>query len=244
MATSYSTPRTVTDGLVFNLDAANAKSYPGSGTTWNDLSRQDINGTLTNGPTFNNLNGGSILFDGSNDFVECGTNSTVTFSGNFTIGIWMNAVTFANTRILLQKATTSASPNGFINYQFEFLNVSGGTANIRLYMQSDQFDNGAAQGGTLSTNTWYYITGTRTGNTLNIYYNGVLSGTGAAPTTGTITGPTVNFSTTNLRFADTVGTRASSPFNGYISNVHMYNRVLSVTEILQNFNATRRRFGV
>lgn len=68
----YGGPDIITDGLVFCLDAANSKSYPGTGTAWTDLSGNDNNGTLTNGPTFDSSNGGSIVFDGVNDQVNCG----------------------------------------------------------------------------------------------------------------------------------------------------------------------------
>ena len=71
MAFNYS-PNIITDGLVLYLDAANTKSYPGSGTTWRDLSKSQLNGTLTNGPTFNSSNGGSIVFDGVDDYVNLG----------------------------------------------------------------------------------------------------------------------------------------------------------------------------
>ena len=64
----HHSPRIVTSGLVLALDAADRNSYPGSGTTWTDLSGNANNGTLTNGPTFNSANGGSIVFDGTNDF--------------------------------------------------------------------------------------------------------------------------------------------------------------------------------
>ena len=63
-------PKIVTNGLVLYLDAANKKSYPGSGTTWTDLSGNNNTGTLTNGPTFDSNNGGSIVFDGTNDYVS------------------------------------------------------------------------------------------------------------------------------------------------------------------------------
>jgi hypothetical protein len=63
-------PRTITDGLVLCLDAANSKSYPGSGTTWTDLSGLGNTGTLTNGPTYSSANGGSLVFDGVNDYVQ------------------------------------------------------------------------------------------------------------------------------------------------------------------------------
>ena len=69
MSINYN-PRIVTDGLVLLLDAGNTKSYPGTGTTWTDISRNGNNGTLTNGPTFDSANGGSLVFDGVDDYVN------------------------------------------------------------------------------------------------------------------------------------------------------------------------------
>ena len=90
MATNYS-PSIVTDGLVLCLDAANTKSYPGSGTTWTDISGRGNNGTLTNGPTFSSDDGGSIVVDGSNDFI---LTPRVTGTGlsnrSVSWGIWVN----------------------------------------------------------------------------------------------------------------------------------------------------------
>ena len=76
----------VTAGLVLNLDAGNAASYPGSGTTWTDLSGNGRNGTLTGGPTYSSADGGSIVFDGTNDFVQCSGSLTATAA---TFVIWM-----------------------------------------------------------------------------------------------------------------------------------------------------------
>jgi hypothetical protein len=76
MALSHS-PRIVTDGLVLCLDAANKRSYPGAGTTWIDLTANKNNGTLVNGPTFDSANGGSIVFDGTNDRVDCGATNAI-----------------------------------------------------------------------------------------------------------------------------------------------------------------------
>ena len=82
MGLSHS-PRIVTNGLVLCVDAANPRSYPGAGTAWTDLSKQGNNGTLTNGPTFDSANGGSILLDGSDDYVEVqGTAEGQTFPRN------------------------------------------------------------------------------------------------------------------------------------------------------------------
>ena len=78
-------PKIVTNGLVLALDAADKNSYVGSGTTWKDLSGNSFNGTLTNGPTFSNTNGGAIVFDGTNDYVNVLDNSTLDISGDKTL---------------------------------------------------------------------------------------------------------------------------------------------------------------
>ena len=94
-------PRIVTDELVLALDAGNTKSYPGSGTTWTDLIGSN-NGTLTNGPTYSSDDGGSIVFDGSNDYVQLSASSDLNFgTGNFTIEGWFNkGATTANLALL------------------------------------------------------------------------------------------------------------------------------------------------
>ena len=88
-------PRVVTDGLVLCLDAGNVKSYPGSGTTWTDLSGKGNTGTLTNGPTYSSANGGSIVFDGVDDRVS-GTSFNT--GQNFTINAWIYPTLLGTTR--------------------------------------------------------------------------------------------------------------------------------------------------
>ncbi len=85
----FHSPRIITDGLVLALDAANQKSYPGSGTTWSDLSGNGNNGTLTNGPTFDSGNNGSIIFDGVDDYITTGTTpSQLQGNPSFTVSGW------------------------------------------------------------------------------------------------------------------------------------------------------------
>ena len=102
----------VTDGLVLCLDAANKDSYPGSGTTWSDLAGSN-NGTLTNGPTFDSGNGGSLVFDGVNDTVTMGSSSTRTNLGitsYFTFDIWINAIDEGDSLASLDILPTGAIP--------------------------------------------------------------------------------------------------------------------------------------
>jgi hypothetical protein len=83
-------PNTVTNGLVLYLDAGNTNSYPGTGTSWRDISGNSNNGTLTNGPTFNSANLGSIVLDGTDDYVNCGNNSSINITGTgLTLSAWV-----------------------------------------------------------------------------------------------------------------------------------------------------------
>ena len=97
MAFSYS-PKIVTDGLVLYLDAENTRSYPGTGTTWSDLSRDGNNGTLTNGPTVDSGNGGSIVFDGSNDYVDF---DDILDLSTLSVSMWINCDVYNSGRQFL-----------------------------------------------------------------------------------------------------------------------------------------------
>ena len=90
-------PSIITQGLVLALDAADRNSYPGTGTAWTDLSGNGNNGTLTNGPTYNSANGGSIVFDGSNDYVNFSYNSSLNIGGlNITLSSWVRPTSLVN----------------------------------------------------------------------------------------------------------------------------------------------------
>ena len=127
MAISYN-PRIVTDGLVLALDAGNPKSYPGSGTTWTDLSGNGNNGTLTNGPTYSSANGGSIVFDGVDDYAEI-TDS----SNNFDLGgidatleFWIYIPSTSGADVIIGKGGNTTNWNlsdGFI-YQVQYDNAN------------------------------------------------------------------------------------------------------------------------
>ena len=107
-------PNIITDGLVLHLDAANTNSYPGSGTTWTDISGKGHNGTLTNGPTFNSGDMGTIVFDGSNDTVTLSANSDFDFgTGDFTIeGFFNKSATTANLTLVCSENYYATGYNG------------------------------------------------------------------------------------------------------------------------------------
>jgi hypothetical protein len=92
----------VTSGLVMNLDAGFTPSYPRQGTTWYDVSGNDYNGALTNGPTFNSANGGSIVFDGVDDYAN-NSNPSSLQNQNLTVSMWIKPSTATNEITTLAK---------------------------------------------------------------------------------------------------------------------------------------------
>ena len=182
------------------------------GSTWTDLTGRGNNGTLTNGPTYNSSNGGSIVFDGVDDYVNCGTPSIGT--GKITVNAWVKI----NAGSLFQHIVDSASNS----WHLAILNDNRPYFyNGSTYHQSSQI---------LSTSTWYMLTGVQS-STLDIYVNGVLSQSLAS---------NLNVTTNNVIIGAYQG--ASRPFNGNISNTQIYNRALTAAEIQQNYNATKTRY--
>ena len=211
--THIATKGVVQSGLVLNLDAGVSSSYSGSGTTWTDLSGNGNNGTLTNGPTYSSGNLGSLSFDGGDDYVNCGTPSISV--GKITVNAWIkiNASSF-------QHIVDSSSGSWH-------LAILGG--NNRPYFWNGSTYHLSAP--ILTVGQWYMLTGVQ-GTTLDIYINGVL---------GQSIASNVNVTTYNVNLGRYQG--GSRPFNGNISQALIYNRALTATEIRQNFNATRSRFG-
>ena len=222
MGLSHS-PKIVTNGLVLALDAANNKSYPRSGTTWTDLSGNSNNGTLTNGPTFSGANGGSIVYDGVDDQVDLSLVSSNV--NNVTTEVWFKANTLPGDRGLFLNGSGGSSGYGL---QFG----ACGTVGTTLYVFFGGLNCNVVSYGTLVTNTWYQSVYTRTTSpsTSNILYiNGISVSTNTSANPNSPTGVTL------------VG---HSAYNGYISVVRQYNRTLSAAEVLQNYNATKGRFGL
>ena len=223
-------PKIVTNGLVLALDAANNKSYLGSGVSWYDLSGNDNTGTLTNGPTFSTVNQGSIVFDGVNDYVINSSPTNIPVgSSSRTIQLWVYPKT--NTCPLVQLGTGGGGNQG---YYVMFYNSSG-----TIYLFSDGINsanNISFSGTDLPTlNIWNHITFGNSGQNWFYYLNGVskLSGTFS-----------VTLNTIGQKYI--VGYRDDTPItptNGNIAQTFVYNRTLSASEILQNYNATKSRFG-
>jgi len=215
----------VTDGLVLCLDAADKNSYPGSGTTWTDLSGEGNNGTLTSGPTYSSDNGGAIVFDGNNDYVDCGNSSIFDVGNNITVNVWFYVDSISSYPAIVAKVLNDYSLG------WEVANSSG-TFRVTLRPSATLVNLVA---GTLSVGNWYMGTMTFDNTTARLYLNGVQTG---STTSG---GPVTLNSTQPL----TIGRRIQgSYYDGNIAQVSIYNRELTAAEVKQNFNALRHRFGV
>jgi hypothetical protein len=231
MAVNYN-PRIITDGLVLCLDAANPKSYPGSGTTWTDLSGRGNNGTLVNGVGYTSANRGSLVFDGVNDYVNFGNSSVFNQSGgkSFTITCW---ALFNSTPVAFNPIFNKMAANGTWEYALGLSSSRGVN-----WLTSSNGTNWVVRGvgETISLSIWYYYSvGYDFANQVSFAsINGKTIFTSAQ--TGIYNG---SRAFEIGRHNDPVTT-----MNGRISNLNFYNRVLTESEIQQNFNATRGRYGI
>ena len=215
---NYYETNIVTSGMVLNLDAANIVSYPKIGTTWVDFSTNKKNGTLTNGPSFSTRNGGAILFDGVDDFIDV---STLTLGVNWTIESWFNLSSYPS---IANVYSTQYGEGWYASTLF------GGSRNIAWYLDN----NWRYTGNNLyTTNNWYHLVSIVDGLKHYYYLNGVkvLDYTSVAVPTSTSFGSIGRIFASTGRF-----------FPGYISGCIAYNRALSEDEVLQNYNATRYKF--
>lgn len=229
MATYYN-PLIVRDGLVLCLDAASIKSYPGTGTSWIDLSGNGKNGTLSGGAFFTDSEFKTIEFDGVNDIVNFGTGNTFFPLPQFTIEVWF--------RSFGTVPTTGTQP-ALYGFTYGFRCLVGETA------LSFSVDNGV---NLTTTNTvgnipfrgggWYCSTLTHTGSIMSMYINGELNVSVTRSWSGATRWPT---NTWNLGRDNN---NSFYFFYGQIPIYRMYNRCLSGQEIQQNYNATRQRFGI
>lgn len=236
-----SNQKIVSNGLVLNIDASQLRSYPGTGTTWTDLSGNANNGSLIGGPTFNSSNGGSIVFDGVNDYVNCGSNTSINIIGTgLTLGTWVYR-TATNPISVYRRIIEKAASYPALQYSLVTTptGIPSGEGRLLfdLYLNSSLPTSlfGSTQ---LQLNTWYYVNATYDGSFRKLYINGVLDAQLA--TTGNITS-----TVSNLAIGDYLPLAGTAyVWSGRIANVQIYNVALSSTEILQNYNAVKSRFGL
>jgi hypothetical protein len=235
----FHSPSIVTSGLVLCLDAGNPKSYPGSGTTWTDLSGNGNNGTLTNGPTYSSTNGGSLSFDGTDDYVSIPYTSTLAPTSQITFSAWafLSDWNISGDRRILSKTQSGGYQIGLNEPTFMtdgFLGAlvyAGGAYRIVKVSRS-----------TISSG-WHNLSFTFDGRYFIMYIDG--SNVNTYDHGSNIT---ISYSTNNHFLVGAepgAGTAVDGAYwNGSISQVQVYNRALSAAEIQQNFNALRGRFGI
>ena len=225
MATNYN-PAIVSDGLVLCLDGANVKSYPGSGTTWTDISGEGHDGTLTNGPTFSSDFGGNIVFDGSNDIVDGVHNSELNLRNDVTVECWFRRTGARSdwVRIMGKGGSTNRTYGLWYNVnQNKFLYQRYGPSSMNINITKP-----------VVLNTWFHVVGTSLGSNHTLYVNGVKIGTSSVSTT---------FHSSTDPYKVGYG-NAHIHHIGNVSNCKIYNRGLSEAEVKQNYNAHKGRFGL
>jgi hypothetical protein len=219
------TPSVVTSGLILNLDAGNSASYPGSGTTWFNTAGSN-NGTLTNGPTYSAANGGGIVCDGINDYVNFTTPPSLT--NQITLEVWAN-----------------------LTLDGTYRHLAGREQSYRIICRNDgfQFVLATANNGWYSSAGNYIISGTALSglNSIICTYNGsnlfaYVNGVPIGQTTSAISGNIVASNPYHLMGSTAGGAAAYSLGTMHVNRV--YNRALSAAEVRQNFDALRGRFGI
>ena len=224
-ATAFSSQDIVRDGLVLWLDANDKTSYPDSGTVWRDLSLGGNDGALTNGPTFDSDNGGSIVFDGVNDYCSL---PNLALNYPFHISFWGKATSASSIC-----GITFTDPNS--DTKSIGLQINTIQNNIRITYHDSTFTSAFIPG---YINTIYKVSGNFTSTSFDLYVNGLYGASlsGAKTKIWTDTSTSYNISLLNRP--------SIFYYSGNIYNTQIYNRALSATEILQNYNATKSRFGL
>jgi hypothetical protein len=214
-------PIIVTDGLQVFLDAANTRSYIGSGNTAYDLSGSGNTSALTNGPTFNSSNLGAFVLDGSNDYILVNSQANILSKT-------------AYTKIAYIYISNFSTVNNIISGGFSGQHAFWMFGTVRLNAGHNSIWNTVVGATSLSLNTWYFAAVTYSNSTgWKLYLNGREDGTSVDTTTFTGNQEIV------------IGAFSSSNnFTGRIASVQVYNRALTSQEIVQNYNATKKRYGL
>ena len=228
MAVSYS-PNISRDGLVLCLDAGNRSSYPGSGTVWKELSN-NMSGELVNSPTFNSQNNGFFQFV-TDDYARI-PNSTTLDTQTPSVEVWIK--------------TNATSQNGFwfekgdVNTQYSLFQ-EGSNVQWRIHYSNlaNYVTLSTPTATYINTSSWYQVVGTFTSGRRRLYINGKLVNSDAQ--TGTIS---TNSGGMSIGVYGGYSGLRGYYYNGNLAICKVYNKELTQTEILQNFNATRGRFGI
>ena len=232
MAFAHS-PKIVTDGLVYAYDAANPKSYPGTGTAVTDLTGTSTSSTIVNGAAYVTDNGGALDFDGSNDKINIAYAAQPATS-QITVIAWVypdvDATTGGRTR-----GSAWGGPGGM--YLGLWPNASAGSSAIHAAVQTTSGRPSVATG-TIYTNQWSMLAMSYNGSSTTTYVNTSVVGSPQSQTGNISSGTAYNIGTYGGL------TDNNHNFPGKIAHATMYSRALTASELQQNYNALKGRFGL
>lgn len=215
-------PSIVTEGLVFHVDASNTSSYSGSGTTWTDLSGNGIDGTLVNGPTYSSDDGGKIVFDNSDDYINFASPSLAFGTGPFAMEIWVKVTSAPDQFDQIMQGRNPDGTSVFWGYRNGALDFVNNNDTYPLLSKS-----WPTQG------EWTHLVVTRdASNIVSLYRNGVLD-------EGTVSNE-LSFDQTEM----TIGSSFGYNVGREVGLARLYvNKGLSAEEVTQNYDDAKSRFG-
>jgi hypothetical protein len=256
MATQYAFGKIVTNGLVLALDVADRNSYVSGSTIWNDLSGNGQNFTLYNSPTFSSNNGGELLFSGLNDYARIRNSTSIDLlSSNGTVEIWFRTIsntlgTGAYSRLISfanegNTGSDTTSTQGVNNdYSDYFCLVKNNTAeSLAVWYKNNPSAFGPAT--LVNTNAYFNAIISWSTNGASMTFNFYLNGTNTSTATVTQSGYNINASTITIgQNCAAALTNPSENSSCAFSSVKLYDRALSSSEVLQNYNAQKSRFNL
>ena len=221
----------VTNGLILNMDAGNTLSYTSGSSTWRDLSGNNITGSLVNNPTFNTGNGGSLTFNGLNNYVTFGNEQTLQFSSSFSAFTWFKRTDPLSSNYQSMVGNAQYQAGGWFigiltGYPYDKLIVTLNTASATSALTSVT---------ELLVDKWYYGGFTLDSGNLKLYLNGINEATTAGATIA---------KGTNTFSVGQGGQGGWYPISGSVASTQVYNRALTQSEVTQNFNALKGRYGL
>jgi hypothetical protein len=230
----YRGPNVVTNGLVLSLDAGNTKSYTSGSTTWYDKSGNGNNGTLTNGPTFDSANGGSIVTNGTNNYINLG--QKFQYQDQFTVECW---VRWPTTPTQTSVACGILAPI-FTNKDYGWNLFTNGSNTISWDIYNTPSAQKLITTSTTYLDQWVHIVGYKNGTSIALYVNGTLVASDTLSTNA------VYYQTS---YSCTIGGNHPCGSTTYymalkVGAARIYNKILSEQEIQQNYNALKSRFNL
>jgi hypothetical protein len=233
-------PNIIMDGLVFAVDAANPSSYVSGSTTWKDQTINGRDNTIANGPTYETANGGGLIFDGVNDYAQRLNDTTFNSVNEFTFNFWIKYASGVDLTSLLGKPRAGWADALRIYYQASTTTLAyqltGTTrcSNTSVTLSTTEFTNICfvqnPSESSIPDRTKFYINGQ------------VLANNSSGYALTSVDAPTFPLIIGGWRQGNSGS--PSSTWKGNMNVVQMYNRALSSTEVAQNYNALKGRFGL